>query len=127
MTKRIDFMDLNRDEITEIRRKSRNDQPRGTQGEKFRAMLERRDALVDDMSLCRKCEQIQVAQYPRKYCYVTCTPRSGWPVSELIPEDDAARRVFDSNPTTRMMAMKREEWTRENQEKNARYNKTQNG
>ena len=127
MPKKIDFMDLTRDEIEEILWRSYNDQPKGAQAEAFQAMLKRRDGLVNNMRLCRECEQIKIEWYPWKYCYVTCTPRSGFPVSELRPEKEAELRVFDSSPTTRMMAMKREEWTKENQEKNARYNKTKNG
>ena len=109
MPKKPDLMNLPREELETL---LWNDpKPDRDQRDKLQAMLSKRDGLIKRMSLCRGCEQIKVAQYPRKYCYVTCQPPFGNPVSELIPEDEAAQRVFDSKPTTRMLAMKLQEWS----------------
>ena len=74
-------------------------------------ILGRRTSLVEQLTLCRGCEQIRVAQYPRKYCYVTCLPPTGQPVSDLRPEDEADLRLFTSNPTTRTLEATLEHWT----------------
>ena len=74
------------------------------------AILGRRTYLVELLSLCRGCEQIRVAHYPRKYCYVTCLPPAGDPVSDLRPEDEADLRLFTSNPTTRTLEATLEHW-----------------
>ena len=74
------------------------------------AILGRRTSLVERLDLCRGCEQIRVAQYPRKYCYVTCLPPTGHPVSDLRPEDEAELRLFTSNPTTRTLEATLEHW-----------------
>ena len=73
-------------------------------------ILGRRTSLVEKLTLCRRCEQIRVAHYPRKYCYVTCRPPTGYPVSDLRPEDEAELRLFTSNPTTRTLEATLEHW-----------------
>ena len=53
--------------------------------------------------------------YPWKYCCVTCMARVGSEY-DLRPEDEAERRVFDTNPTTRMLVETLDERRRKRRE-----------